>query len=118
MKINSITKSIALILLLSSGMFFTAIEAKAEDNKDIAFQLCLSESKRAKAIMSARQSGVPLSEILELNNEPSYASLKEVNDLLALKAYGKPKMLSDKGKKDIAMEFANEVLLSCLNKIK
>ena len=74
---------------------------------------CNSIANLAGAIMSARQDGVPMQDIMDKSND---VHLNKVVELLAIEAYDSPKYLTEAFKRSAVTEYKNQIYLLCIKK--
>lgn len=70
--------------------------------------MCQPISEFAKAVMEARQAGVPLAQALKVSTMPTMQAL-------IVSAYRKPRYSTEQYREHAAVEFANETLITCLD---
>jgi len=68
---------------------------------------CNQVSAFAEEVMTARQSGVPMSRVIEILNDNSLNSI-------AIDAYKKPRYQTDEYKQRAITEFGNKAVIECL----
>ena len=91
------------------GVFFGAMFAMTNANStDLTIEDCASLSKTATSIMKARQSGVPLVDIIAI-------SKSKLHKQMVVSAYKEPAFSTDKYKNKAVAEFSNSWMLSCVN---
>ena len=82
-------------------------------------QLCTLMALSAKRTMEARQTGMPLSQYLELTeNMPLPDAFKSFIKELALEAYDSPRFSTNEHRIRVITEFENQVLVGCLKGLK
>lgn len=94
-------------LLIAAILAGAAMTANAEESVD----RCAQPAELAKAIMSARQAGVPLVDVLKI--EPG-ADFAELAKMLAIAAYDKPGFSTEQNRKRAIVDFQNDVYLECI----
>lgn len=81
--------------------------------QDDHLSFCKVISTSAKLIMEYRQSGKPMSKLIDLANEqPSI--LKDTFINITVKAYEIPRFSTDEAKRKTVEDFVNDVYLDCL----
>jgi hypothetical protein len=72
----------------------------------------------ARQVMSNRQSGVSLSNMMKVADNPKAGAMGAVMRELTLMAYKEPQFSAAENKRKSANEFANQAALLCLKKVK
>lgn len=93
-------KILAFVLFLASG----AAMASA----------CEGRAELAKQVMSSRQAGVPITDVINLAKE-SNAYTKATQELI-LRAYERPRFQTDEHQQREITEFQNEAYVACARK--
>jgi len=89
-------------------MFVFAVSANAADN-------CTEIAELAKSIMSARQNGVPMVELVgAIKKSDTNEALRNFMFALAKHAYSYPHMSVKRNKQRYINEFQNEYYLACI----
>jgi hypothetical protein len=92
--------------------FSTAINAETKANNEVEEATCLLIGQLAKGIMTARQSGTPMSKVINLLG----GEASTINDLarqLIIDAYEQPRFSGDKYQQRAITEFENEAMVMC-----
>ena len=95
-------KAILLLLLIAAPV---QVEALTD------YEYCKQLSEYSESVMKARQMGVPLHKMMDI------AQPEKVLMELTLAAYDRPKMFTEKVRREFVNEFASQVLLDCMKKL-
>lgn len=101
------------IAAMTLAMFFAANVADAQ----LTTETCQTLSELAQTIMGARQTGVPLTNMISLveqNEEP----FKSFYKTLVMEAYKKPRYHTERMQTSETTDYSNQVLLECLEAIE
>lgn len=82
-------------------------------NTDQVIERCSSQATVAANIMQARQNGVPITRILEINKE--YPDAKSLLDFFAMEAYKVPRYSTPENQQQSIVEFSNTIFMLCMN---
>jgi len=99
-------KMILFAAVAFSGFAALPIAAVADD-----ISTCRLYSDLATTIMGARQHGIPMADVMEVEADPSIADLRRS---LIIWAYEEPRYYTEDLQRDSAVDFANEVYLACM----
>jgi len=97
-------RAIAVVVL--AGISFVVGPAAADQGS------CDVIGVLAKSVMSARQGGVPLQDIL--SNSGDSKKVNELTRLLAMAAYEQPRFSTEGHQERATTEFQNQMYLACL----
>jgi len=103
-------------ITLALAAFVLSTSAAANSADDIKF--CTEISTLSTTIMTDRQSGKSLAEMLSLAHKPEFNGMQELLMLIVQSAYKAPRFSTDKVKKETITEFANTMMLQCLTELK
>jgi hypothetical protein len=85
------------------------------DTQEIKSVMCPVLGRLASSIMRARQSGVPISSMIEVANKTT-GEVADMQRILVFKAYSQNQWSSEKFKNNAVAEFSNEVVMECWTK--
>lgn len=96
-------------------LIITALGAAIGCNPAVAKdQFCQLQSQIAVKVMEARQSGVPLANMMEINAKLAGDGAEKVlYDEMTIRAYEAPRFETEARKVQIATEFSNEIMIAC-----
>lgn len=97
------------MITLTAALLLTAAPVAAAPERD---DICQSVGELAQTLMAARQSGVPMSKVMAVakgDDEKAASLLRE----LVLLAYEKPRFSTAAYRTRAAVDFRDEVELSC-----
>ncbi|MER9624023.1 hypothetical protein NKI98_21760 [Mesorhizobium sp. M0222] len=93
---------------LCAGMTAHPVLAMSTD------EACAQMAGAAESVMKARQNGIALQKVLEVANNPQYASGKDGFRAIIMMAYGKPRFNTEENKQRAIDDFRDEVQLYCM----
>ncbi len=98
-----------LLIITALGAAIVCSPAVADD------QFCQLQSQIAVKVMEARQSGVPLANMMEINTKLAGDGAEKVlYDEMTIRAYEAPRFETEARRVQIATEFSNEIMIACL----
>ena len=104
--------------LIIAAMMFVPTITFAEEQKPTPKDTCFAIGKMSKTIMENRQIGVPLVDMLQVPEGIEQENLANIVRQIIFEAYDRPKFSTKEYQIEVAEEFSNEVLLSCLKSLK
>lgn len=76
---------------------------------------CQVQSQIGEKVMEARQSGTPMSRLIEINQTLTDSpDERRLYDEIVIRAYEEPLLRSDRNKAVAITEFGNHIMVSCL----
>jgi hypothetical protein len=106
---------VLIIVFLFLSLFILTIYTKVVFAEEVSIEeTCLSTSLMAKVIMENRQSGVPMSSMMEVLSREEYAPLKKVSTMFLIRAYEAPRWNSENLQKQEIIDFQNQIYLECI----
>lgn len=106
----------ALRLGQSSSAALMALAAGLVPGTAFATSMCDQLGDLAKAIMSSRQSGVPMQEVMRIANKGKDDELARAVREMIVAAYEKPRFSSESNRDGAKVDFQNEVYLACIKR--
>ena len=113
--LNKLKFLIVAVALTATGLQVEAatspqVEVQETKEKPTPHDVCKGNASVAKSIMRARQNGVPMYRLMELDD--SYVFKKYV-----MTAYEYPRFDTEEVKDDLANDFQDEAYLSCMKQL-
>lgn len=118
MKINTVTITPILIAcaLLIGATFYPPCVAKAQDNSTDINELCQVVGSVTEGIMTARQAGVPLSQLMRITKKVK-SNLSRTQKLsiqkIVVQAYKVPRFSSEVSRTLEIQKFKNSYIMAC-----
>lgn len=97
--------------VINAALFVCALLASAAHADDSARQKCKKIADMGSQIMTGRQAGAAMSQLMEV---PSEGKLGDLLRSITIAAYEIPRYSSEDRKKQAVEDFHNEVYLGCI----
>lgn len=104
-----------LLPCLSLAFLFNSNVCQAQSAKALAF--CKDFERAAEKIMTARQDGMAMSEMMEAASEMEEA-YSDIAKTMVVEAYSKPLYRTEDFKRRAISEFANDSYLVCIKELR
>lgn len=94
-------------IIITALVVLALVAAKGAHANSETDKLCSAAQELAQSIMTARQQGRPLAEMMKI------AEGNELTQLLVLEAYRRPAYRAEENRRQAAVDFGNETGLLC-----